>query len=262
MSSDARMSSKQRIVFDIGMYDCADTQYYLEMGYRVVAVEANPLFARRAAERFSSQIAAGQFTCINAAISSQPGTLELVLSGDDLGASSVFGDRIADRQPIGSVSVRGITVRELFETHGVPHYMKVDIEGSDRLAVLGLTVDACPRYLSFEIGDDVDELVQHARSIGYDRFKIVNQISFRELANESSLRDRIVHRLAERMGYAEPRLIRRAGRFFVSGRSSGPAPWLGDGRWYSADETMSRWRVAKSGPRSAWYDVHATRAER
>ena len=30
------------LVIDVGMYDGADTAYYLSMGYRVLAVEANP----------------------------------------------------------------------------------------------------------------------------------------------------------------------------------------------------------------------------
>lgn len=246
-------------IFDIGMYDSADTAYYLEKGNRVVAVEANEQFVKRANDRFRDDIASGRLVCLNAAVSSKTGPVELVLSGDDLGASSLFGDRIADRQPIGSVTVPGLTMNELMTRFGVPHYLKVDIEGADRLCVLNLTVDTRPQYLSFEIGPDVEELLEHAGRIGYTRFKIINQISFRELGNERSLRDRVARRLAKRMGLAEPRLIKRAGRFFVSGRSSGPVPWESDGRWYSQEETRARWRAAREqAPPSAWYDIHAT----
>jgi hypothetical protein len=34
-----------RTIFDIGMYDGAESAYYLQSGYRVVAVEANPELA-------------------------------------------------------------------------------------------------------------------------------------------------------------------------------------------------------------------------
>lgn len=248
-----------RTIFDIGMYDSADTAYYLEKGNRVVAVEANQQFVKRATDRFRDDIASGRFVCLNAAVASKAGPVELVISGDDLGASSLFAERVADRQPMGSVTVPGMTMSELMSQFGVPHYLKVDIEGADRLCVLKLTAETRPQYLSFEIGPDVEELIDHAARIGYTRFKIINQISFRELANESSLRDRLKHRLAERMGFADPRLIKRAGRFFVSGRSSGPAPWESDGRWYSAEETRSRWRRARElAPATAWYDIHAT----
>jgi FkbM family methyltransferase len=246
-------------IFDIGMYDCADTAYYLEMGNRVVAVEANQEFVQRAQTRFKTQIGSGQLTVVNAAIFSSAAPVELVLSGDDLGASSLFGERIADRQPIGTITAPGLPVHDLLEQFGIPHFLKVDIEGADRLCVLNLTADARPRFLSFEIGADVEELLDHLRSIGYDRFKIINQISFRELANQSNLRDRLVLRLFERLGVGEPRLIKRAGRFFVSGRSSGPVPWQSDGRWYSGQETVERWRRAQAAsPPSAWYDIHAT----
>jgi len=246
-------------VFDIGMYDCADTAYYLALGNRVVAVEANQQFVQRARERFKDEIASGRLTLVNAAISTASAPVELVLSGDDLGASSLFGDRIADRQPLGSITAPGLPVRDLLERYGVPDYLKVDIEGADRLCVLNLTRETRPRYLSFEIGPDVEELLEHLRSIGYTRFKIINQISFRELANQRNLRDRVVLRIAERLGFSEPRMIRRGGRFFVSGRSSGPVPWKSDGRWYTGEETIARWRRAQSqGAMSAWYDVHAT----
>ncbi len=248
-------------IFDIGMYDCADTAYYLETGNRVVAVEANRAFVERAQQRFAPQIAAGQLTVVNAAISENGEPVELMLSGDDLGSSSLFGERVAGRQPIGSITAPGLRVQELFDRYGVPDYLKVDIEGADRLCILNLAADRRPRFLSFEVGPDVEELVEHARAIGYDRFKIINQISFRELANESNLRDRVALRLAERLGLREPLMVKRAGRFFVSGRSSGPLPWISDGRWYSFEETIARWRGSRSGASpSAWYDIHATKA--
>jgi hypothetical protein len=124
--------------------------------------------------------------------------------------------------------------------------------------VLALTSESRPRYLSFEVGDDVDELVEHLRGIGFTRFKIINQVSFRELANQARLRDRAVHRLIRYLGYAQPRMVRRGGRFFNAGLCSGPVPWRTDGRWYSAKETISRWRAAKvANAGSAWYDIHA-----
>jgi FkbM family methyltransferase len=249
-------------VFDIGMYDGADTAYYLQLesGNRVVAVEANPELVQRANERFRAQIASGHLICLGAAISSKPGPVELVLSGEDLGASSVFSERVANRRPICSITVPGLTMHELLARYGVPHYLKVDIEGADRLCVLSLTSETRPQYLSFEAGADVEELIEHVQMIGYNRFKIINQVSFRELANQRCLHDRAVCRLAQYLGYAEPRLVKRAGRFFASGHSSGPVPWRSDGRWYSGGATLSRWRKAQTRGllSSAWYDIHAT----
>jgi FkbM family methyltransferase len=246
-------------IFDIGMFDGTDTAYYLSLGGRVVAVEANPLLVRRAEERFGAEIAAGQLTIVNCAISTDHAPVELTLSADDLGASSMFGERVADRQPMGSITAPGLPILELMERYGVPDYLKVDIEGADRFCILHLTRDTRPRYLSFEIGPDVDELLAHIRSLGYTRFKIMNQVSLRELANETNLRDRVVRRMIRVFGVGEPRLLRRGDRFFVAGFCSGPVPWKSDGRWYSGEETVARWRGAQArGNVGIHYDLQAT----
>ena len=245
-------------IFDIGLYDGTDTEYYLSLGSRVISVDANPLFVKRGQARFGAEIAAGRLTIVHAAISSDRAPVELTLSGDDLGASSMFGDRVVDRQPIGSITAPGLPIRDLMDQYGVPEFMKVDIEGADRFCVLQLTRDTRPRYLSFEIGPDVEELLEHVRSIGYSRFKIINQVALRELANEGNLRDRAVLRIAERLGVGDPRLLRRGGRFFAAGRCSGPVPWKSDGRWYSGDETVARWRGVRARTGEiAHYDIHA-----
>ena len=36
-------SNFERLIFDIGMYDGSDTRYYLNEGFRVLAIEANPV---------------------------------------------------------------------------------------------------------------------------------------------------------------------------------------------------------------------------
>lgn len=248
------------LVFDIGMYDGADTAYYLEAGHRVVAVEANLALVEAARERFAAPIAEGRLTLVHAAVSADGAPVTLTLSGVDLGSSStvVTESWLASKRPSGRVTVSGTTLAQLVTAHGLPHYLKVDIEGADRLVVLALTAAQRPPYLSFEMGEDVDELIAHAAAVGYRRFKVVNQSSFRELANQDALRDRLALRLLRELGYGEPRLVRRAGRFFVVGHSSGPVPWRGDGRWWSAAEVRARLAAARaSGALYAWYDIHA-----
>ncbi len=246
-------------VFDIGMFDGADTAYYLECGYRVVSVEANPELAEQAKQRFAAEMASGQWICVNAAISPDGKPVELNLVGHELGSSSLFSDRVASRRPTGTITVPGVTLDALFTLHSVPEYLKIDIEGADRLCILSLTAGARPKFVSFEVGEDVDELLVHLQKVGYTRFKVISQESFRELANQRSLIDRLAHRLMRYMGYKEPRLIRRAGRFFVTGHSSGPVPWQSDGQWQSCETARARLHAAKAaGDLAGWYDIHAT----
>jgi FkbM family methyltransferase len=224
-----------------------------------ISIEANPELVERAKERLGDQIASKKLICVNVAISPEGKAVALTLCGTDLGSSSLYSNRIAHMQPTGAITVPGVTLHQLFEEHGVPEYLKVDIEGADRLCVLSLTSDKRPTFLSFEVGDDVDELISHAEAIGYHRFKIISQISFRELANERSLYDRLKHRLTRYMGYDDPVKIKRGGHFFAIGHSSGPVPWQSDGLWRSGSATRSRLCKAKAtNSLLDWYDIHAT----
>ena len=246
-----------KTIFDIGMYDGADTSYFLSRGYRVVAVEANPELVSDAERKFKTQISAGQLICVNAAISPDGHEAELVLSGQDLGSSSLFGEKVAHKRPVGTVRVPGTSISDLFDLYGTPEYLKVDIEGADRFCVLALTPTTRPNFLSYEVGADAEELLSHAESLGYDRFKIINQCDFRELENQRCLYDRITGRLMLYMGYREPRFVRRGKRFFGQG-NSGPLPWESDGSWRPVHVTKQRLQQAREWglTSGAWYDLH------
>jgi hypothetical protein len=45
----------QALVFDIGLHNGDDTSYYLDLGYRVVGVEANPLLASRCTQQLIAE---------------------------------------------------------------------------------------------------------------------------------------------------------------------------------------------------------------
>ena len=247
-------------IFDIGMFDASDTAYYLELGFRVVALEANPS-ARRA--RSASASVAG---FVGAAGLSQSHNIAGWIVGQILCSAQpilvqvfIFGGRVEHKRPAGSLTVLGATIGELLHEYGIPRFIKVDIEGADRYCILPLTESTRPAYLSFEVGEDFEELLNHAENIGYCAFKIINQNTFRESANLNRFRDRLVRKLAYWMGYAEPLKIRRAGRFFVCGHSSGPVPWLSDGEWHSADYVRS---ILRGPSLPGWNDIHASAIDR
>jgi len=102
-------------IFDIGMYDGADTAYYLQSGYKVVAIEANPDLIKSAEKRFVKPISSVQLTCINAAISANGEPAELTICGMDPGSSTINAEVIANRQPAGTINIPGMTVNQLFE---------------------------------------------------------------------------------------------------------------------------------------------------
>ena len=247
-----------KLVFDIGMYDGADSRYYLDEGFRVVAVEANPDLVARARETFAPELASGQLTVVDAAIAPDPGEIELSICADDLGSSTLFDQRITHRHVKRTCRVRAITLADLIGEYGTPYHMKIDIEGADRLCVLALDASHRPDYLSFEVDENLEELLAHAGRVGYRRFKLIGQCSFLEIGNEHGLRARASRRAMRLLGFDEPQRVRRAGRWFELMHSSGPAPWCSDGGWHPAAALLAKWRHAKAHDYlMGWYDVHA-----
>lgn len=248
-----------KTIFDFGMYDASDTLYYLEAGFRVVAVEANPSLLERARSALAPYIASEQLHLIGGAISNDHTDVELTVCGEDSGSSSIYAVRVNGRNPVGTYTVPGITTLDLIEQFGTPYYLKIDLEGADRLAVLSLSARTKPEYLSFEANEDTEELVEHAATIGFTKFKLIHQCSFREISNQNNLADRAARKLVRLLGFAEPQYVRRGGRLFKVAHSSGPAPWCSDGAWCSRDAILARWRRAKSAPMgNAWYDLQAS----
>lgn len=245
---------KNKIAYDIGMFDGSDTAYYLALGMKVIAVEANPAYVAMGQHRFAKEIAAGQLTLLNVAVSEQMKSVELTVCGNDAGASSIYADRIAHRFPLGKYTVDAVSIHELMGKYGRPDFLKVDIEGVDIEVVKALTKDSAPEWLSFEAHGNPMELMPHLLSLGYTAFNIVNQCSFREAGNRPLL-DRIALRALRYFGYADPECVVRGGRKFKLRHSSGPAPWCYG--MFSADGLRIAWNLEeKTG---AWYDVHARR---
>ena len=56
------------LVFDLGFHRGEDTDHYLAIGHRVVAVEANPSLAEDGRQRFAAEISSGQLQLIHAAV--------------------------------------------------------------------------------------------------------------------------------------------------------------------------------------------------
>jgi FkbM family methyltransferase len=127
------------LIFDIGMNDGADTAYYLHRGYRVVAVEANPQLAEEARARFRREIAAGRLTVLGVAIAGTAGVLPFWIC-DSHSPWSSFDYEIASRDgsTCHQIDVECRPFSDILEEHGVPYFLKIDIEGTDHLCIRDL----------------------------------------------------------------------------------------------------------------------------
>jgi FkbM family methyltransferase len=247
-------------IFDIGMYDGADTRHFLETGHRVIAVEANPALAAAGARDFREAINAGLLTIVNRAIteSGEPATLRIFT--ENLGGSSIVREAIGNQGIQSEFTVEGIRMVDLLRTHengSRPKFVKVDIEGADGNVVLSLQQPTRPKYLSFEVGSDFPQLLQHTRAIGYQRFKLIEQNTFREMTRQRLMRDVIRRKVVRLAGFEDPQYLWRNGRYFAIGRSSGPAPWESDGPWRDFETVWDQYETtAQHAKTGSWFDCH------
>ncbi len=162
------------LIFDVGMHIGQDTEFYLAKGFRVVAVEADPRQCEAARAKFADAIAAGDLIIENVGVAYGPGVLPFYINALHDEWSS-FDEYYGARRGLKEVlEVPTVRMDELLEKHGEPHYLKIDIEGFDRVALAGLSASKFrPKFVSVENG--YPEMVRLLSTLGYDGFKFINQ---------------------------------------------------------------------------------------
>lgn len=190
MVQHSSASHENNLVFDIGLNTGQDTANYLDKGYKVVAVEANPQLVEQCEKRFEPAIDSGQLTILSGAIvpgesqAARDGFIDFYPHDNDAWGTvaptdgSEYGSRVADRE--NRIRVPVIDLVGALAVHGVPHYMKIDIEGADIACLEALSeVGEVPPYLSME--SDVDSLANVKKELtllkqlGYNAFQVINQ---------------------------------------------------------------------------------------
>lgn len=184
------MQKHSDLIYDVGFHQGEDTAFYLKKGFRVVAFEAHPRLAEQGRVMFADAARAGRFTMVEGAIVSPDewvaGTREVTFYVDEVldtvgSTDQAWTQRFAKRgATTRRVSVAAVDFVDCLRTHGVPHYMKIDIEGSDRFCLESLRhVAERPDFLSWEL-ERIDISRAHREldllvSLGYDAFHIVLQ---------------------------------------------------------------------------------------
>jgi FkbM family methyltransferase len=189
MASLLHTPKHEDLIYDVGMHKGEDTEYYLRKGFRVIAVEADPELARACRERLRKYIADNRLIIVEGAIVTpaavRAGQKTVRFHKSD---HSVWGTALADwasrNETLGvastAIDVEAVDFEAILEKHGVPHYMKVDIEGCDMICIEALrSFAARPDYVSIEsdktsfagLKGEIDALA----ALGYDAFQAVEQ---------------------------------------------------------------------------------------
>ena len=274
---------KENLIYDVGFHNGDDTAYYLHRGFDVLAIEANPLLAAEGQRRFEREIASRRLALMNVGIAESEGMFSFWVN-EESDAWSSFDQALGCRH--GSrcreVKVWGVQFASILSEYGVPHYLKVDIEGSDALCIRGLNPDALPKYISCELTHD-EHVLDGLHAAGYRRFKILNQTTYtastpvfkRDLGGRilrkayrsfSPVRS-AVHRLPRSLRPKKIEFDDFALRFpykFSDG-SSGPFGEETYGPWHSFEEITrqiarirGKYAQANIPQERCWYDLHGT----
>jgi FkbM family methyltransferase len=177
---------REDLIFDVGLHDGDDTDFYLHKGYSVVGIEANPALVASARIRFRDAIAQGRLTLIEGAIgpASSGAKIAFYANTNQSLWGTVEANWAIQRGVLGfpseRIEVDRVDIVDIFRSYGVPFYLKVDIEGLDRFVLEELTgFRDRPRYVSLESDRfDFDQLKAEMdlfKNLSYTKFKIVQQ---------------------------------------------------------------------------------------
>jgi FkbM family methyltransferase len=278
-----------KLVFDVGLNFGQDTTFYLAQGYRVLAIEADPVLAGQARNKFDQEIQAGRLEILNVGIADKEGLADFWICEEKPEFNS-FHRAIASRNGYSHRSIQVPVMRfsTIIERYGTPYFLKVDIEGNDMLCLNDLSPSSLPRYLSVESECPLDEksaseedglrVLQKLHSLGYRKFKLIDQFTFCSLSlppsfhhRADALAKRALNRLPvpglgiiSRFVIMKHRLEKRFRREFVVGSSG---VWGEDtpGQWIGYDEAARAYRfyrerhfqAADAKFHSFWCDWHA-----
>lgn len=161
------------LIFDIGLHKGLDAAWYLAKGFRVVGVEAVPWLCEAA----KAVCASDRLTVVDKALHHRQGekvTFYVNPQKDDWGSLFRGAAEKGTSVEVEAITVETITLSDLVREHGVPYYIKCDIEGGDSIFAEQLVgLEEKPAFVSLELTNAAD--LSSLRNAGYTRFQIVNQ---------------------------------------------------------------------------------------
>lgn len=262
----------ESLIFDIGMHDGRDTKFYLEKGFDVVAIEANPELVKYARSAFRDALSNKKLILYNIAISDYEGEIDFYINNQHNDWGTISEELASRNEMFGTnntlIRVKCTTFGNILRQHEVPYYLKIDIEGADIMCLKALReFKERPKYISIEAGlNSFEETFTELSllwDLGYREFKIINQA------------------LNPKVKCQNPPLEGVFTDYHFDGACSGPFGEEAPGKWMSVEETFIKYRwllaeqkyfgaggklyrtlfhkiyeVMKREP-AGWYDFHA-----
>jgi len=162
-------------VYDFGMNNGDDVEYYLKKGLRVVGVEANPALADYCRARFRKQVAEETLVILNVALTSAPSSdlVPFYVHKHNHVLSQILRpseDALSDFEEIHVAQRRA---SDIVNTYGQPYYIKIDIEHHDQVVLADLfDSNIRPPHISAE--SHSIEVFCRMVAAGYTSFNLID----------------------------------------------------------------------------------------
>jgi FkbM family methyltransferase len=188
------------LIFDVGANEGAKTDVFLRLGAKVVAVEPDELNQQALAGRFHRwRLRRKPVVIVPEAVSDSVGT-GVLLQDEPGSAKNTLNPKWADILRRDSTrfgqtmnfgnrrAVRTTTLDALISAHGVPHFIKIDVEGLEASVLRGLQRPV--PYVSFEVNlpefsDEGRECIELlARTAPDGRFNCADELGDGLLLND------------------------------------------------------------------------------
>ena len=165
------------LIYDVGMNNGDDTAYYLSLGFRVIAIEANPELVAKAKFRFLREIAAGRLTLASVGIAEEEGLLPFWICETNSCFSSFHRDYASwENSPTHEIKIPAVRFESILATYGVPHFCKIDIQGNEHLCLQGFQPHILPTFLSIEASRQALDVRSAYPEQSWDTVQLVTRI--------------------------------------------------------------------------------------
>lgn len=182
-----------KIIYDIGANTGDDIAYYLKKSDKVVAIEANPDLARLIEQKFKNEIASGRLIIENYVVTAQEYAQPVpfyIHQAKGYGCSTFIKPPEEHASSYKKVILPHKTLKSIIDSHGLPYYVKIDVEGYDADLLKALfSLGVFPPFISVE-SHNIDIFALLAGSGNYTAFKLVDGDSLSELYGNCNIRSR------------------------------------------------------------------------
>lgn len=183
------------LIYDVGMHQGGDTDFYLKKGFKVIGFEANPELVKYCEKRFESEIKNGKLIIVKGAIidftlnESENSTINFFKNKNKTDWGTVVKSWANRNEMLGTsneiIEVNTVNFSKCLKQYGIPYYMKIDIEGCDTVCLKALTeFEVKPDYLSIESDkiyfNSIKEEFNLLTKLGYTSFKLINQAKIKK----------------------------------------------------------------------------------